>query len=54
MRFENWTHVDGLVQEIRYSSALAMELRFSCTKPTIWFYEHILTHYCGTVLNQMY
>ena len=26
-------HIDGLVQERRNSSALAMELRFSCTKP---------------------
>ena len=28
------SHVDGLVQERRYSSALAMELRFSCTNPS--------------------
>ena len=26
---------DGLVQEKHYSSALAMELRFSCTNPLI-------------------
>ena len=28
-----WRHIDGLVQERRNSSALAMELRLSCTKP---------------------
>ena len=28
-------HVDGLVQERRNSSALAMELRLSCTNPLI-------------------
>ena len=28
---------DGLVQERRNSSALAMELRLSCTKPSIWY-----------------
>ena len=28
-------HIDGLVQERRNSSALAMELRLSCTKPSI-------------------
>ena len=26
-------HIDGLVQERRNSSALAMELRLSCTNP---------------------
>ena len=29
-------HFDGLMQERRNSSALAMELRLSCTKPSIW------------------
>ena len=29
-------HVDGLVQERRNSSALAAELRLSCTKPMMW------------------
>ena len=28
-------HIDGLVQERRNSSALAMELRLSCTNPSI-------------------
>ena len=28
-------HIDGLVQERRNSSALAMELRLSCTSPSI-------------------
>ena len=31
--------IDGLVQDCSNSSALAMELLQSCTKPTIW---HIL------------
>ena len=30
-------YVDGLVQERRNSSALAMELRLSCAKPSIWW-----------------
>ena len=29
-------HVDGFVQERRNSSALAMELRLSCTNPSMW------------------
>ena len=28
--------IDGLVQERRNSSALAMELRLSCTNPSTW------------------
>ena len=31
-----WQHIDGLVQERRNSSASAMELRLSCTNPSIW------------------
>ena len=31
-------HVDGLVQERRYSIALAMELRLFCTKPSACFW----------------
>ena len=31
----DFTHIDGLVQKRRNSSALAMELRLSCTKPSI-------------------
>ena len=30
-------HVDGLVQDCSNSSALAMELLHSCTKPLIWY-----------------
>ena len=33
-------HVDRLVQEIRYSSALAIELRLSCTYPSTDVYGH--------------
>ena len=32
----DWPHVDGLVQERRNSSALAMELRLSCTNPSMY------------------
>ena len=31
--------IDGLVQERRNSSALAIELRLSCTNPSIWMRE---------------
>ena len=31
----NDAYIDGLVQERRNSSALAMELRLSCTNPSI-------------------
>ena len=30
-------HIDGLVQKRRISNALAMELRLSCTDPSIWY-----------------
>ena len=33
----NHWYIDGLVQEKRNSSALAMELRLSCTNPSIWY-----------------
>ena len=37
MSTEKWIpHTDGLVQEKRNSSALAMELRLSCTNQSIW------------------
>ena len=36
-------HIDRLVQERRNSSALAMELRLSCTNPSIYSWN------CGTV-----
>ena len=41
-------HVDGLVQERRNSSALVMELRLSCTNPSmyIWCWPHI-KHKCS-------
>ena len=31
--------IDGLVQERRNSSALALELRLSCINPLIWYYN---------------
>ena len=38
-----WHHwnIDGLVQERRNSSALAMELRLSCTNPSIYNMKHV-------------
>ena len=36
-------HIDGLVQERRYSSALAMELQFSSIYPSISFHVEIVT-----------
>ena len=33
----NGLDIDGLVQEIRSSGALAVELRLSCTNPSIWW-----------------
>ena len=37
-----WYHIDGLVQERRNSSALAMELRLSCINPLICHHLAIL------------
>ena len=34
-------YIDGLVQERRNSSALAMELRFSCSYPSTWSHPQI-------------
>ena len=36
--------INGLMQERRYSSALAMELRLSCTNPSIWSSFHMEMH----------
>ena len=33
---KNYVYFDGLEQERRKSSALAMELRLNCTNPSIW------------------
>ena len=37
MSMSSLHYIDGLVQERRNSSALAMELRLSCTNPSIPF-----------------
>ena len=42
--------IDELVQERRNSSALAMELRFSCTNPSIWYINVIITWRSDVVL----
>ena len=36
-------HIDGLVQERCNFSALAMELRLSCTNPSIWSHTDIIS-----------
>ena len=33
------TYIDGIVEERRNSSAVAVELCLSCTSPSIWYYE---------------
>ena len=33
---QGWAHIDGLMQERRNSSVLTMELRLSCTNPSIY------------------
>ena len=38
-------HIDWLVQERRNSSALAMELRLSCTNPSISIHVHFLINF---------
>ena len=48
-------YIDGLEQERRNSSALAMELRRSCTNPSTWTSlspirdRFLLTHSQGTM-----
>ena len=39
---QSHVHIDGLVQDCSNSSALAMELLLSCTKPLIWYPELII------------
>ena len=34
--YDSFPYIDGLVQERRNSSALAMQWRLSCTNPSIW------------------
>ena len=36
-------NTDGLVQERRNSSVLAMEFRFCCTNPSMWYREIVMT-----------
>ena len=53
----NWLQINRLVQERRNSSALAMELRLSCTNPSkcayCWFLTHWgrVTHICVSKLT---
>ena len=53
-------HINGLVQERRNSSALAMELRLSCINPSIciakpwWFKMEITCHYMSLLTDCPY
>ena len=40
----HWYYVDGLVQERRNSSALTMELHFSCTNPSMCARSRWMSH----------
>ena len=51
-------HIDGLVQERRNSSALAMELHISCTNPLIsaaqgWTNDPVQKHGQDFVVNDL-
>ena len=43
--YNPWLSIDGLVQERRNSSALAMELRLSCTNPSVWSFCFMREHH---------
>ena len=46
------THIDGLAQDCSNSSAIAMELLQSCTKPAIWFTVlFIWAHHAWCIIN---
>ena len=47
-------YIDGLVQERRNSSALAMELCLSCTNPSIWDYVHHTLSWCQLCCHWWY
>ena len=50
--FDKW-YIDGLVQERRNSSALAMELRASCINPSIWnVHTYKIWHYINNWLME--
>ena len=42
-------YINGLVQDYSNSSALAMKLLQSCTKPTIWFQLHVSAQCWGMI-----
>ena len=45
-----WQHqADGLEQERRNSSALAMELCLSCTNPSKWLLGPVLAQFCDII-----
>ena len=44
---------DGLVQERRNSSALAMELRLSYTNPSGWYYVTFRYQFAGYIVQMV-
>ena len=42
-------YIDGLMQERRNSSALAMELRLSCTNPWIWTCVYVVIYWTNYI-----
>ena len=49
-------HIDGLVQESRNSSVLAMELRLSCINPSLYSYfwktiHHVKSYYISLLFS---
>ena len=42
-------HFDGLVQERRNSIALAMQLRLSCTNPSLWLLHNL--HHSSAIMH---
>ena len=47
-------HIDGLVQERCNSSALAIELRLSCTNPSIWSWSSLVQMACCLMMPSLY
>ena len=47
-------YIDGLVQERRQSSALAMELQLCCTNPSILDYKYVISNSLNTYFCKIY
>ena len=49
--YEIWYDIDGLVQERRNSSVLAMELHLSCTNPSIYNHIFVIEYFTSVQLT---